>query len=235
MPTVIVLFIQNLISRSLSSFWPFAALAKQCQLYEAYENEYRTAHEIANFENARANNDDGDYYFRLPLYVQGERDASILISVNQNDNTKDVYEISEFQLRSNCVYCWFMKLSILRKSVIAIGGWGNTRTVINKNGIRLAEAIEYNILNEKKPVKIIVEMSTGEWNWMPFQRFHSNCEEEMILLSLFRRFQFENIHGSQQIQTIAERQRSQSDNKCQIHQLRWLLSGAQIFLRLQGY
>lgn len=46
-------------------------------------------------------------------------------------------------------------------SQIVIGGWGNTRTVINKNGIRLAEAIEYNILNEKKPVKIIVEMSTG--------------------------------------------------------------------------
>lgn len=105
MPPVIVLFIQNLISRR-HQFRPFSALIKQCQLFEAYENEYRTAHEIANFKNARANDDDnGGYLFRLPLYILGARDAYILISANQNDNTNDSYEIGEFQLRSKSVLC----------------------------------------------------------------------------------------------------------------------------------
>lgn len=127
-----------------------------------------------------------------------------------------------------------MKLSILRKCEIVIGGWGNTRIVINKNGIRLGEAIEFNILNVLKPVQIIVEMSTGGWNWMPFERFNSICGEIIIHFFLLRRFQFENIHESQPMQTIAERHRSQSDKKHQIRQLCRLLSDAEIFLQLQG-
>lgn len=43
-----------------------------------------------------------------------------------------------------------------------IGGWGNSRALIRKNGIVLAKADEYNVLDEKKPIKIIVELtSTG--------------------------------------------------------------------------
>lgn len=40
-----------------------------------------------------------------------------------------------------------------------IGGWGNTRTLIRKNGITLAKVNEFNILDEQKPVRVIVEMT----------------------------------------------------------------------------
>lgn len=42
-----------------------------------------------------------------------------------------------------------------------IGGWGNTRTVIRKNNQVLAKLKEYNILNESRPVKIVLEITNA--------------------------------------------------------------------------
>lgn len=42
---------------------------------------------------------------------------------------------------------------------IVIGGWGNTRTLISKNNQVLAKVHEYNILDESKPVKVILEIT----------------------------------------------------------------------------
>lgn len=40
-----------------------------------------------------------------------------------------------------------------------IGGWGNTRSLIRKNGLTLAKVNEYNVLDENKPVRVIVEQT----------------------------------------------------------------------------
>lgn len=41
-----------------------------------------------------------------------------------------------------------------------IGGWGNTRALIRKNGVVLAKVDEFNVLDENKPIKVIVELTT---------------------------------------------------------------------------
>lgn len=80
-------------------------LNSRCQVYEAYEEEYQNAYEFAKFRDAST---DADYYFGLPLFTQGERDASILISAN---NTGDIYQIDESQLFVIHVFC-LLKLSV---------------------------------------------------------------------------------------------------------------------------
>lgn len=40
-----------------------------------------------------------------------------------------------------------------------IGGWGNTRALIRKNGVVLAKINEFNVLDENKPIKVIVELT----------------------------------------------------------------------------
>lgn len=40
-----------------------------------------------------------------------------------------------------------------------IGGWGNTRTLIRKYGEVVAKQNEFNVLNEFKPIKVIVELT----------------------------------------------------------------------------
>lgn len=43
-----------------------------------------------------------------------------------------------------------------------IGGWGNSRALIRKNNLVLAKVDEYNVLDENKPIKVVVELtSTG--------------------------------------------------------------------------
>lgn len=39
-----------------------------------------------------------------------------------------------------------------------IGGWGNTRTLIRKHGDVVAKVNEFNVLDEFKPIKVIVEL-----------------------------------------------------------------------------
>lgn len=38
-----------------------------------------------------------------------------------------------------------------------IGGWGNTKNLIRKYGKTVAKTLEYNVLNERKTIKVIVE------------------------------------------------------------------------------
>lgn len=44
-----------------------------------------------------------------------------------------------------------------------IGGWGNSRTLIRKKGVVLAKVDEFNVLDENKPIKVVVEMTTDGW------------------------------------------------------------------------
>lgn len=76
-------------------------------MQEAYENEYETAYEIGKFKPILSDALD-DFYFRLPFYVQGERDASVLISVDKNNKTSDVYEISEYADRIIALHLLFI-------------------------------------------------------------------------------------------------------------------------------
>lgn len=50
-----------------------------------------------------------------------------------------------------------MRIIILIFTVI--GGWGNTRALIRKNGVVLAKINEFNVLDENKPIKVIVELT----------------------------------------------------------------------------
>lgn len=40
-----------------------------------------------------------------------------------------------------------------------IGGWGDTKHLIRKHGDVVAKVNEFNVLNEFKPIKVIVELS----------------------------------------------------------------------------
>lgn len=92
----------------------------------------------------------------MPLYVQGVRDANILLTSSADSGVKNSYEIGTALL----FFCWhnnsYFKSS---KSISVIGGWGNVRTLIRKNGQVLAKAKEFNILSATRPVKIILEVT----------------------------------------------------------------------------
>lgn len=46
---------------------------------------------------------------------------------------------------------------------IVLGGWGDTKHLIRKNGDVVAKIHEYNVLNESQPIKVIVELNqSGE-------------------------------------------------------------------------
>lgn len=46
---------------------------------------------------------------------------------------------------------------------LVIGGWGDTKHLIRKNGEVVAKVLEFNVLNEFKPIKVIVELKkSGE-------------------------------------------------------------------------
>lgn len=46
---------------------------------------------------------------------------------------------------------------------LVIGGWGDTKHLIRKNGEVVAKVLEFNVLNEFKPIKVIVELNkSGE-------------------------------------------------------------------------
>lgn len=65
-------------------------LTKRCNNYEAFENEYKKFFAISEIEGIRP---DG-YIIKLPVFIQAERDAHILLSPqNRDDRSDDVYEI----------------------------------------------------------------------------------------------------------------------------------------------
>lgn len=46
---------------------------------------------------------------------------------------------------------------------LVLGGWGDTKHLIRKNGDVVAKINEFNVLNEFEPIKVIVELTqTGE-------------------------------------------------------------------------
>lgn len=48
-------------------------------------------------------------------------------------------------------------------SNLVLGGWGDTKHLIRKNGDVVTKVNEFNVLNEFQPVKVIVELTqTGE-------------------------------------------------------------------------
>lgn len=122
MPMVFITIIHSKFNHSLPHidslmclFKPFSVLGEYCKVHEAFEDEYETSYEIAKFGNEPTNDNTG-YYFRLPLWVQGERDASILISVDKSTNTHDVYEISEFKVFYFCC-CLLTTLLKLKNTI----------------------------------------------------------------------------------------------------------------------
>lgn len=42
---------------------------------------------------------------------------------------------------------------------IVLGGWGDSKHLIRKNGDVVAKVNEFNVLNEFQPIKVIVEMT----------------------------------------------------------------------------
>lgn len=63
------------------------ALSKQCKHARAWEDKYYDFVKVAAIKNAQSD----EFALRLPVYVQGIRDANILIS--SDTDTKNAYEI----------------------------------------------------------------------------------------------------------------------------------------------
>lgn len=109
-------------------------LAKNSKYYESWEPEYLHSVEMA------AQYKPAGYIVRFPLYLQGSRDAYILLSNIPNPTADDdVYEIQ-------------------------IGSNGNTYHQITRkiNGKVLAYAKESGILSLYKPTKLVIELTQGE-------------------------------------------------------------------------
>lgn len=69
----------------------YTVLVNKCKWYEAWENEYKQFHDLADIKDSQVD----DYLVKLPLYVQGSRDAHILLSATDKPNwaTDYAYEI----------------------------------------------------------------------------------------------------------------------------------------------
>jgi len=105
-------------------------LSKKCKNVHAWKDKYLDFIKVASIRGAQ--ND--EFLVQLPYYVEGVRDANILLSADANADSKNSYEI-------------------------IIGGWGNSRNLIRKNNQVLAKVKEFNILSDTRPVKIIVEVT----------------------------------------------------------------------------
>jgi len=105
-------------------------LTKKCKNVQAWKDKYVDFIKVSSIQGAQ--ND--EFLIQLPYYVEGVRDANILLSTDANADSKNSYEI-------------------------VIGGWGNSRNLIRKNNQVLAKVKEFNILSETRPVKIIVEVT----------------------------------------------------------------------------
>lgn len=138
------------------SFCDSTVLNKRCKHFDAWENTYTDAIKFKSMANAQA---DG-YVFRLPIYVQGVRDAHILLSHSVDPDPNNGYEICKFNLNFSQGKIFINVLKFF--FYVVIGGWGNLRTLIRKNGEVIAETDEYNVLNEFKPIKVLIEMTRGK-------------------------------------------------------------------------
>jgi len=107
-------------------------LANKCKHTQAWENTYTSATKLNALTNAQSE----ENVFQVPLYVKGIRDAHILIVPDGELDATRGYEF-------------------------LIGGWGNSRALIRKNGVVLAKVDEFNVLDENKPVKVVVELTSS--------------------------------------------------------------------------
>lgn len=85
-------------------FW--TALGKQCKHVRAWEDKYADFIKVASIKNAKSD----EFALRLPFYVQGIRDANILVS--SGADTKNNYEIgsTHYMLHWMCEYIWISLL-----------------------------------------------------------------------------------------------------------------------------
>lgn len=104
-------------------------LAKKCKHLHAWEDKYTTAIKLESIKNSKP---DG-FRVQLPFWVKGVRDVQILLTPGTLD-PKDGYEI-------------------------VLGGWGDTKHLIRKNGDVVTKVNEFNVLNEFKPIKVVVELT----------------------------------------------------------------------------
>lgn len=74
---------------------------------------------------------------------------------------------------------FFFHNSFQQLFFIVIGGWGDSKHMIRKNGDVVAKVNEFNVLNELKPIKVIVEFTndgvlrvwTEANKWRPLLEF----------------------------------------------------------------
>ncbi|XP_031619784.1 uncharacterized protein LOC116338571 [Contarinia nasturtii] len=111
-------------------------LVTKCGYYSISDYDYRHYVKISDIKQSQP---DG-YILRIILYIQGARDANILLTTSDHPNFERdfVYEI-------------------------VIGGWSNERVVIRKKkGANvLAEAYESRIINQEKPTKMLLEVANS--------------------------------------------------------------------------
>lgn len=67
-------------------------LTKKCKHFDAWENTYTDAIKLKSIPNVQS---DG-FVVRLPLYIQGVRDAHILLSQSADPDPNNGYEICKF-------------------------------------------------------------------------------------------------------------------------------------------
>jgi len=106
------------------------ALTKTCKHTHAWEDVYSTPVKLDSIKNSQP---DG-YVVRIPVFVKGVRDAHILLQSGNSANPNDGYEI-------------------------VLGGWGDTKHLIRKDGDVVTKVNEYNVLNEFQPIKVVVELN----------------------------------------------------------------------------
>lgn len=137
-------------------------LEKKCKHLHAWEDKYTTSIKLDSIKNSKP---DG-FKVQLPLFVKGVRDVQILLTTGSLD-PKDGYEIgknSHFK-RQISAFLFCSNISNVVSSIFCfffsavLGGWGDTKHLIRKNGDVVTKVNEFNVLNEFKPIKVIVELS----------------------------------------------------------------------------
>lgn len=126
---------------------------------EKYEHKNFTR--LCEIENASPRG----YIVRLPIYVQGTRDALIQFSTRANPAPNAaVYEFCEFAraVHIGLALKWVLILSYFLVPQV-IGGWGNTRLIIRrKRGYEdLADVTIDDALAVDQPTKFVIEITTG--------------------------------------------------------------------------
>lgn len=105
------------------------------------------------------------YKVRISLYVQGGRDAHILLSENDRPQKGDnVYEFCKYLPK--CSIFSFIH-QIIAYFLTVIGGWGNQKILIRRkmSDNVLAEVNTLNAINADRPTKIVIEITDSNLNF----------------------------------------------------------------------